>query len=128
MRALKITALVALLALVLAVATLAWLVRTESGSRWLVEQGVQLAPATIEISGVAGTLADGLAVDSLRLVFPAADVRAAGIVVSWSPTSLLAGIVSIDNADISELSVAVLPDESAERHVFSVHALQPQAP
>jgi translocation and assembly module TamB len=117
MRALKITALVALFALVLAVATLAWLVRTESGSRWLVEQGVQLAPVTIEISGVAGTLADGLAVDSLRLVFPAAEVRAAGIVVSWSPASLLAGIVSIDNADISELSVAVLPDESAAEPV-----------
>jgi len=56
MRALKTFALVVLLVAVLLSSSLAWLVRSEAGSRWLLEQGLRLAPITIEVAGISGTL------------------------------------------------------------------------
>ena len=112
MRALKILVLIIVLTTVLLGASLAWLVRSEAGSRWLLEQGLQLAPINIEATGVTGNLADGLAVDSLSIAFPTAEVLVSQIVVSWNPVSLLACVVHIDNAHIAELSVAVVPNES----------------
>ena len=118
MRALKIAAVVSLLTtLVLVVvvsALLAWLVRSEQGSRWLLEQGLVLSPVTIEASGISGTLAEGLDVQSLTIALPTADVRARAIKFSWSPASLLEGIVDINSARIAELSVDVVKSEQPE--------------
>ncbi|RLA41239.1 MAG: hypothetical protein DRR42_24910, partial [Gammaproteobacteria bacterium] len=63
MRALKIIALITLLVISLLGATLAWLVRSEEGSRWLLEQGIAFSPVTIEASGIDGTLDQGFAVE-----------------------------------------------------------------
>ena len=63
MRAFKITALVALLTTVILSITLAWLVRTEQGSRWLLEQGLGISPIKIEANGITGALAEGLGVE-----------------------------------------------------------------
>mgnify|MGYP001823673192 FL=1 len=61
MRVLKITVIVSLLTTVVTVlvltASLAWLARSEEGSRWLLERGLELAPLTIEAAGISGTLA-----------------------------------------------------------------------
>jgi len=113
MRALKITLLVVLLIALVLAAALGWLVRSEQGSRWLLQQGLELAPVTIEASGISGTLAEGLGVDHLYIALPAAEIRAVDIVVSWSPASLLAGVIDINNARISELSVDVQETESS---------------
>jgi translocation and assembly module TamB len=108
MRAFKITALVALLTTVILSITLAWLVRTEQGSRWLLEQGLGISPVKIEANGITGTLAEGLGVESLFIALPLAEIRAKEIVVSWTPASLLAGIVDINSARIAELSIDIL--------------------
>jgi len=113
MRALKITALVTLLTIVVLAIMLAWLVRTEQGSRWLLEQGLSFAPVTIEVSGVSGTLADGLDVDKLYIELPLAEIRVSEIVVSWRPSRLLAGIVDIRSARISELNIDILEKTDA---------------
>ncbi|MDB4308106.1 translocation/assembly module TamB domain-containing protein [Gammaproteobacteria bacterium] len=113
MRALKTFALVVLLIVVLLSSSLAWLVRSEAGSRWLLEQGLRLAPLTIEVKGVSGTLTDGLAVESLFIGFPTAEVQVDQIVVSWQPISLFGGVVDIDDAHIGELSVDVVQKEVA---------------
>jgi translocation and assembly module TamB len=91
---------------------LTWLVRSEPGSRWLLEQGLGVAPVTIEVSGISGTLADGLSLDTLYIALPKAEIRAAHIVVSWTPASLLAGVVDINNAQIAELGIDILQTES----------------
>ncbi|MBT8130507.1 MAG: hypothetical protein KJP10_10965, partial [Gammaproteobacteria bacterium] len=116
MRALKITVLVSLLTTVVAVvvltASLAWLARSEQGSRWLLERGLGLAPLTIEADGISGTLAEGLGVETLFIGLPVVELRFTAIEVSWSPASLLAGIVDINNARIAELDIAILEPET----------------
>ena len=116
MRALKITVVASLLTLVIAAllltAALTWLVKSESGSRWLLEHGLALVPLSIEASGVSGVLADGLSVDELHIVLPAAEIQANGIVVSWRPASLLAAIVDIQHAYIAELDIDIIKTES----------------
>jgi translocation and assembly module TamB len=117
MRRLKITALVTLstvlLIIALLAAVMAWLVRSEQGSHWLLLQGLDLVPVTIEAKGISGTLADGLGVESLNIVFPTAEVKATQVNLSWSPVSLLAGIVEINNVHIAELGVDVLKEKNA---------------
>jgi len=113
MRALKITALVVLLFVVVLSITLAWLVRSEPGSRWLLQQGLGFSPITIEASGISGTLAEGLGVDSLTIALPVVEIHATRIVLSWTPASLLAGIVDINHAHIAELDIDILETESA---------------
>jgi len=108
MRALKITAIVALLMAVVLTILLASLVRTEQGSRWLLQLGLDYSPVTIEADGITGTLAEGLAVENLFIALPLAEIRATDLVVSWRPASLLAGIVDIKNARITELSIDIL--------------------
>lgn len=117
MRALKITAVASLLTIVIAalvlVGSLTWLVKSEQGSRWLIEHGLAFVPVSIEASGVSGALADGLSVDELRITLPAAEINAYGIVVSWRPASLLAGIVDIHHAYIAELGIDIISTESS---------------
>jgi translocation and assembly module TamB len=117
MRALKITAIAALLAIVttalVLIATLTWLVKSEQGSRWLIEQGLPFVPVPIEARGISGALADGLGVDELHITLPAAEIQASGVVVSWRPASLLAGIVDIRHAYIAELDIDIISAESS---------------
>ena len=109
---LKITALVTLLTTVLLASILTWLVRSEQGSRWLLQQSLGFAPVTIEASGITGTLAEGISLKTLSIALPVAEVRIAEIVLSWRPASLLAGVVDIDKVHIAELSVDILETES----------------
>ncbi|MCK4676371.1 MAG: hypothetical protein KAT61_10650, partial [Gammaproteobacteria bacterium] len=88
--------------------------RSEQGSRWLLQQGLGLAPVTIEASGITGTLAGELNIESLSIALPLAEVRATMIALSWRPASLLAGIVDIDSLQIAELSVDILETESSD--------------
>ncbi|NOQ68679.1 MAG: hypothetical protein GQ573_00985 [Gammaproteobacteria bacterium] len=111
---LKITALFTLLTAVVLTALMTWLVRSEPGSRWLLQQGLGLTPVTIEASGITGTPADNLNVESLSIALPLAEVRGTMITLSWRPASLLAGIVDIDNLQIAELSVDILETESRD--------------
>lgn len=117
MRALKTTVLVSLVTTVVAAVVvtilLSWLVRTEQGSRWLLQQGLVFVPVTIEASGISGTLADGLDVDSLYIELPLAEIRASEIVVRWRPSRLLAGIIDIRSARISELNIDILEKNDA---------------
>jgi translocation and assembly module TamB len=91
-----------------------WLARSESGSRWLLQQSLGLAPVTIEASGITGTLADELNIENLSIALPLAKVHAAEIVLNWSPGNLLAGVVAIDSIHIAELSVDVLDTENSD--------------
>ncbi len=108
MRALKITTILLLLTVVILSMLLAWLVRTEQGSRWLLQQGLGISPVTIEADGISGTLAEGLGVEHLYIALPLAEIRATNIVVSWRPASLLAGVIDIKSALITELNIDIL--------------------
>ena len=112
MRTVKTMVVVTLLAVIVLALTLAWLFRSEQGSRWLLQQGLVIVPVTIEAEGISGTLAEGLGVNSLYIELPLAQIRVSDIVISWRPASLLAGIVDIKSAHIAELSIDIV--ESAD--------------
>ncbi len=119
MRALKITVLVLLLTTVVAAVTLTaslvWLAGSEQGSRWLLERGLAVAPFTIEVQGISGTLADGLGLEHLLITLPVVEISARDIEVSWSPASLLAGTFDVNHASISELGIDILEtDQESE--------------
>lgn len=118
-RAWKVSAISALVTTTVAaaalVAVLAWLVRTEQGSRWLLEQGLDLLPVTTEVSGISGNLAEGMKVEHLYIGLPDADIRAKGIRASLKLAGLLAGIVDIDHAQVDELGIDIkMTDGEAE--------------
>ena len=102
---------VAVLTLLLA-SLVVWLVQSETGSRWLLEQGLGIAPVDIQASGISGTLAEGLGVEHLSIVLPTVEIRANAVVASWNPARLLAGEVDIKRATIAELDIDVLPRDS----------------
>lgn len=112
MRLLKIVVLVTLLAMIILAGSLAWLVRSEQGSRWLLERGLEFVPITIEVDGVSGTLRDGFKVEYLYIEFPVAELRARDISLGWHPAGLLAGKLDVDRAYIRELSVDVIQSDS----------------
>jgi translocation and assembly module TamB len=121
MRRLKVTMLVVLLSAgmlaVIAAATLSWLMKSESGSHWLLQQGLDLSPVTIEAHSVSGTLADGLYLERLNIFFTSAEVRATQIRLSWSPLRLFTGVIDIDGIELGELSVDVIEVKGAEQAV-----------
>ena len=125
MRMLRMTTLVTLGALavltVILSSLLIWLVQSETGSRWLLEQGLEIAPLDIQASGISGTLARGLGVEQLSIVLPTVEIHANAVVASWNPARLLAGEVDIKRASIAELDIDVAPtdsdDDSADEDV-----------
>lgn len=111
---------VAVLTLLLA-SLVVWLVQSETGSRWLLEQGLGIAPVNIQASGISGTLAEGLAVEHLSIVLPTVEIRADAVVASWNPARLLAGEVDIERARIATLEIDILPrDSDTDRSVEDV--------
>ena len=115
MRALKFAMYSLLATVIIAVvltALLTWLVRTEQGSRWLLQQGLEFVPVRIEAGGISGTLEQGLAVENLLIALPVVEIRATSIVASWSPASLLAGVVDINHARIDELEIDILQTDN----------------
>jgi translocation and assembly module TamB len=107
---------VAVLTMILAV-LLTWLVQSETGSRWLLEQGLGIAPVDIQARGISGTLVEGLGVEHLSIVLPTVEIRAKAVVASWNPARLLAGEVDIQRASIAELDIDVLPRDSVAENV-----------
>ena len=118
MRAVKIavikTVIVSFVSLSVVTALVAWLVLSEKGSRWLLVQGLNMAPVTIEVDGISGTLAEGLDVESISIVFPDVEIKASQVLFSWHAVSLLAGSVELNEVRIAELDVDVLDNNDAE--------------
>jgi translocation and assembly module TamB len=116
MHILKLATFMALGAIAALTVTLAvllvWLVHSETGSRWLLDQGLRIAPIDIQARGISGTLAEGLGVEHLSIVLPRVEIHASAVVTSWNPARLLGGEVAIQRASIAELDIDVLPRDS----------------
>lgn len=94
-------------------ALFAWLVSSEKGSRWLLQQGLNMAPVTIEVDGISGTLAEGLDVESISIMLPDVEIKVSQVLFSWHAVSLLAGSVELNEVRIAELDIEVLDNDSA---------------
>ena len=111
MRAFRWLVLLLLLAGLAVVAFLAWLGRTEEGSRWLVDTTLSRLPFAIEATDVRGTLLEGLDVAHLQIELPVARIVANDIRLDWQPAGLLAGRIVLEHLQIGDLAVDVIPSD-----------------
>ncbi len=114
MRALRVVIVVGLLLAGVLFIALNWLVRSEQGSSWLVQQGLAYAPIAIEVSGLSGNLFDGLDIAELSLQLPAAEVRAEQLSVRWQPAQLFTGRIYLTRVLVSRLAVVLRASPSTD--------------
>ncbi len=96
-----------MLALVAVVA--AWLAFSEPGARFVLERGLGLAGGSA--SGVQGSLAGPLSVESLEVSAGKARVKATRLSLDWSPSRLLASEVRIDRLHAASLEIESEPSD-----------------
>jgi translocation and assembly module TamB len=71
-------------------ATLLWVVRTDSGTSWLMRQVVARAGQALEIGAVSGTLLEGIATTRVRIVLANAEIEIDRLSVKASLSELFA--------------------------------------
>jgi len=107
--------LVAVLTVCAAAGAAAWLVYTEAGLQWIVARAVRLAGNSVSFDGVAGTVAAGARVRSLRYASEDIEVRVSDAVLRLSPRSLVTLKPRIAELSASEVWVTSKPGEPRGR-------------
>jgi translocation and assembly module TamB len=79
-----------LLILIAGVGALLWVVRTDSGTRWLVREVVARTGSVLAVGDVSGTLLDGIAVTDVRVVVGGTRLDIDALRVSASLSELIA--------------------------------------
>ncbi len=90
---------------VAAIAVIAWLVCTPSGSRLVVTTLFRWMPVTVEAERITGQLADELTLEGVRAAWPDGEARIATLLVRLQPLSLLTGSVSVDEMSVRHVSI-----------------------
>jgi translocation and assembly module TamB len=105
-------------AVLAAVLALLWLLGTPPGTALLVRQAIALVPGSLEVSGLAGSVLDGISVAEVRYRVDETAVSLRGLQVQWRPAALAAGQLRIGPLVAEEVTVtiaAVDADEPGER-------------
>ncbi len=99
--------------LVGAIATVAGVMSSSSGSRWLVDEAIAASGASIELSGFDGTLLHGVRAASLKIHAGTTIVEIDGleVVPAWS-ASVLRGEVALDR--LAAASLRIVSPEASE--------------
>lgn len=105
LKRLRFLAISLVLSLAVLIAGTTLLVRSESGSRWLLQQAITLAPIEIQTTQISGSLADTVYIDSLQLVFPEVGIYANNIHLNLLLSNLLIGNIDIENISMTELDI-----------------------
>ncbi len=91
--------------LVAAVAAIAWLVCTSSGSRLVVTTLFRWMPVTVEAERITGQLSNGLTLEGVRVEWPKGEARISTLVLRLQPLPLLTGSVSVDEMFVRHVSI-----------------------
>jgi translocation and assembly module TamB len=97
----------ALLAAVLGAAT--WLVTTEAGLARAIAIAESLESVRIRIDGAQGRLIGPLAVDTIEIAHPRAEIRIAGFEADYEPSELLAGRIAAERVRVSDAELRLQP-------------------
>lgn len=111
MRALKLSAIVLAALLVLILALLAWIIATQSGSRFALARVQGFLPEGIELGQANGRLADQLQLQDVRVRMDGLDLSIAQLWLRWSPGELLDGHLQIAEIGAKGLRYRALPAE-----------------
>lgn len=114
LRRLLATLLLLLLAALLIVPlALGVLMSREDGSRWLLQQGLGLAPGETRIGQIDGTLLHGLDLHGIHYALPAVTVEAERLQLALSWSALLQRRVAVSTLKIEQLAIALHETDSA---------------
>lgn len=99
----------------LLVASLAfyWLLRSESGLRFALDQGLGAAGGRIEYGALRGSLAGGFELDAPRIELPGARIGASQLALHLRASRLLRGEVHVRSLKLTGARLTLLPDGDA---------------
>lgn len=95
--------------LLLAAAGLAWVVTTQTGSRWAVEQARPYLPDNIELAGFEGVLAGPFTLTGVIVDTDAARVALRRVHGDWSPVDLVWSEIRVTELEAEGVDVVVHP-------------------
>lgn len=88
----------------------AWILRTNSGTRFLLQTVQSLSGGQVRFSGIEGRLLDQLHIDELTYQSATQHVNLSGLDLEWSPSALLRQQLAVTSLKISTLRLASVPD------------------
>jgi translocation and assembly module TamB len=100
-------ALAALMVFVVVVS--AWMVSTTTGLRTALSVAARLAPGSLTVAGVTGTIRSPLTIAKLRFENATLRVEANDVVVDWQTRGALSRQLIIDSAKIRSITIATKP-------------------
>jgi translocation and assembly module TamB len=111
-RALRILALLAVLAAGVALGGLGWLLGTESGLRWALERAGTATGGKLTIEGATGTLGGGVAIERLSYADSAFRAQATRLHARARVLPLLRGRIGIEPLAVEQLRVQLAEGET----------------
>ena len=96
--------------LVAAVALLgltAWVLGTESGANWLAREAELLTDGAVRMTGVHGSLAEGIEVDGLEIAAGATRIGGQGLALRFLPAGLLSRRLSVSTLSARRIELVI---------------------
>lgn len=91
--------------------TSVWILKTQSGTRFLLQSLQSLSGEQVRFSGVEGRLADQLHIDELTYRSATQHVSISGLDLEWSPSALWHQQLVIQSLKLSAIRLASVPDK-----------------
>lgn len=98
-----------IVALTLLVAAILWLMMTQNGTRWLVNQSIALAPGTTTIENIEGRLVGPLTLSGVDYQNNKLVISVQQLTLDWLPLKLLQKTVDISQLHLNGLEVSLPP-------------------
>lgn len=109
----RITLSLLALLLVIIPALLAFLLASETGSRWAISEAAKRAPGTLTIDRIEGTLLNGVRLSNIDYQHLAVDFHGEQLALAINPVALLQGSLSVVTLDGEKLRLEISDTEQA---------------
>lgn len=109
----RITLYITALFLILAT-TLAWLMVTESGLRWIYQQAAHYLPSDLALSKLEGKLIGPIIIKDFQYQQEGTLVKTDQVIFDWQPSALLTANININRVEVQTLEVTLPDTEKTE--------------
>ncbi|WP_133513176.1 translocation/assembly module TamB domain-containing protein [Candidatus Thiosymbion oneisti] len=91
-----------------------WVLGTQSGLRFALSLGEELAPGLLQVERADGRILGDLHLEGLSVRPPGVELRFSNLDLRWSPLAALTGTLRISELSARELDIAIAPSEDEE--------------
>lgn len=95
--------------------TLSGLIRSETGSRWLLQCVFSIAPGEIAVENIQGRLLDRMVLTGFRYQSNSETVAVKQIDLTWQPYRLLSGTLSVVDLTVNGLDISTIKTKEDEK-------------